>query len=155
MTQPEQHFPSLAEIRQSASRSGYFHLLGMDINAAQEGTAVVSAQVDERHFQPNQIVHGGVIFTLADTAMSMALLSVLPAHTIVSTIEAKINYMRPVRTGDLSAEASIIHRGRSTAVLEATVYNIDGDERYSIAKLLGTFHISQSRSAHPSPPTGE
>ncbi len=132
-------------MRQSAKTSGYFQMLGLNIDAFQDGKGVVSVQVDERLLHPQQIVHGGVIFTLADTAMSMALLSLLPAGASVSTIEAKINYLRPVRMGELRAEAAIVHQGRSTAVLEATVYNVNGEERHAIARVLGTFHISQGR----------
>jgi uncharacterized protein (TIGR00369 family) len=99
---------------------------------------------------PQQIVHGGVIFTLADTAMSMALISVLPLGTRFSTIEAKINYIAPVITGELSAEGIIVHRGRSTAVTESTVYNLRGEEKVMVARVLGTFHISSSRMLSPS-----
>jgi uncharacterized protein (TIGR00369 family) len=77
--------------------------------------------------------------------MSMALISVLPPGTRFSTIEAKINFLLPVRTGELLAEGHIIHRGRSTAVLEATVHNINGEERKAIARVLGTFNIASSQ----------
>ena len=56
--------------------------------------------------------------------MSMALISVLPVGTPFGTIEAKINFMLPVHKGELLAEGKIVHKGRSTAVLEATVFNI-------------------------------
>ena len=135
--------PTLEEVRQRALTSGYFQLLDVHIENAHNGKGAVRTHVDARLFHPQQVVHGGVIFTLADTAMSMALLSVLPAGTPVSTIEAKINYLLPVRSGELVAEASIVHRGRSTAVLEATVYNINDEERKVIARTLGTFHIQR------------
>ena len=147
MAQDEQLSQSLEEIRQGARNSGFFTLLGMQIDRAQEGQGTVGIHVDARLLHPQQIVHGGVIFTLADTAMSMALLSMLGPDIAVSTIEAKINYLRPVRTGELSAEASILHQGRTTAVLEASVYNTNGEERKEIARVLGTFHIHQSRTA--------
>ena len=145
MTQFDQAPPSLEAIRQNALQSGYFRLLDLQIDDAQDGEGAVSIHVDARLYHPQQIVHGGVIFTLADTAMAMALMSVMPAHTGFSTIEAKINFLLPVRTGELSADATIIHRGRSTAVLEATVHNTNGAERKAVARVLGTFHISQSR----------
>ena len=88
-------------------------------------------------------MHGGVIFTLADTAMSMALLSVLPPGTRFGTVEAKINFLLPVRQGELIAEGTIVHQGRSTAVMEATIVNAaDGEERI-IAKALGTFSYAR------------
>jgi acyl-CoA thioesterase len=126
-------------------KAGYFQLLGLHIDEAQDGRGVVSIRVDSRLMHPHQVVHGGVIFTLADTAMSMALMSVLPPYTRLSTIEAKINYLLPVLSGELVAEAALVHRGRSTAVMEATIYNNDGDERRAIARALGTFKIFNSR----------
>lgn len=147
MTQNEQPAQTLEEIRQRACNSGFFTLLGMQIEKAQDGQGIVDIHVDARLLHPAQIVHGGVIFTLADTAMSMALLSTLTPETAVSTIEAKINYLRPVRTGELSAEATIIHQGRTTAVLEARVYNANGEEHKEIARVTGTFHIHQLRAS--------
>lgn len=138
--------PSTDEIRQNALQSGYFQLLNLHIDTAQDGEGAVSIRVDARLYHPQQIVHGGVIFTLADTAMAMALMSMLPSGTRTSTIEAKINFLLPVRTGELLATATIVHRGRSTAVLEATVHNTDGSERKAVARMLGTFHISTTRS---------
>ncbi len=137
--------PTLAEIRENAYNSGYFRLLDLHVENAQDGVGTTRIRVDARLLHPQQIVHGGVIFTLADTAMSLALLSVLPAGTPVSTIEAKINYLRAVRTGELVAEAAIVHQGNRTAVLEATVYNNKGEERLPIARMLGTFHIQRSK----------
>lgn len=145
MTQFDPAPPSVEAIRQNALQSGYFQLLDMHIDHAHDGEGAVSIHVDARLYHPQQIVHGGVIFTLADTAMAMALMSVLPAGTRTSTIEAKINFLLPVRTGELSASAAIVHRGRSTAVLEATVHNTNGSERETIARVLGTFHISAAR----------
>jgi len=131
---------------QDTSKFGILHLLGMQIVTAESGVGRVSIQIDERLMHPQQIVHGGVIFTLADTAMSMALISVLPVGTPFGTLEAKINFMLPVYKGELLAEGKIVHRGRSTAVLEATVFNIIEGEQHAIARILGTFSIARSKS---------
>ena len=147
MTQSEEHRATLEAIRQNVGSFGYGHLLGMRVERIEEGTGAVSILVDTRLMHPQQIVHGGVIFTIADTAMSLSLISTLPANTPVSTIEAKINYIAPVVTGELIAEASIIHRGRSTAVMEASVYNVKDEEKILIARVMGTFHISKPRQA--------
>lgn len=131
---------------QDTSNFGILHLLGMQIVAAESGIGRVSIQIDERLMHPQQIVHGGVIFTLADTAMSMALISVLPVGTPFGTLEAKINFMHPVYKGELLAEGKVVHKGLSTAVLEATVFNnIEGEQR-EIARLLGTFNIARSKN---------
>ena len=139
MSQNEQTAPDL--IGQAAGKFGYRDLLGMKIVTIHEGIGRVTISVDERLMHPQMIVHGGVIFTLADTAMSMALISIFPPGTSVSTIEAKVNYLLPVREGELQAEATITHRGRSIAVTEATVFNIVNGERKAVARVLGTFSI--------------
>jgi acyl-CoA thioesterase len=133
-------------LAQIPNNFGILHLLGMKILTAQSGIGRVSIQVDERLMHPQQIVHGGVIFTLADTAMSMALLSLISPGTRFGTIEAKINFLLPVRAGELIAEANIVHQGRSTAVVESTVFNIVEGERQAIARTLGTFTIGRSKS---------
>lgn len=125
---------------------GILHLLGMKIITAEAGTGRVGITVDERLMHPQQIVHGGVIFTLADTAMSMALLPLLPQGTPFGTVEAKINFLLPVRMGELLAEGSVVHMGRSTAVMEATVYNIVDGEQRAISKVLGTFSFARQKN---------
>ena len=130
-------------LREVPKNFGILHLLGMQIVKAQAGVGQVSIQVDARLMHPQQMVHGGVIFTIADTAMSMALMSVIPQGSRFGTIEAKINFMLPVRSGELLAEGKIVHQGRSTAVVEATVYNLFEGEQQAIAKALGTFYIGR------------
>ncbi len=137
-------FPYLEEV--TPQSFGIAHLLGMKIERSQDGVGQVRIQIDERLMHPQQMVHGGVIFTIADTAMSMALLSMLPPGTPFGTIEAKINYMLPANTGELLAEGTILHLGGSTAVIEATVYNIIAEQKRSIAKLLGTFYIKRHKT---------
>jgi acyl-CoA thioesterase len=145
----KQDFFTLEHLTQDTSKFGILHLLGMQIVTAESGIGRVSIKIDERLMHPQQIVHGGVIFTLADTAMSMALISVLPVGTPFGTIEAKINFMLPVYKGELLAEGKVVHKGRSTAVLEATVFNNIEGEQHAIARILGTFNIA--RSKHPEP----
>lgn len=126
--------------------SGIFQLLGMSVETIENGVGRVRIAVDARLMHAQQIVHGGIIFTIADTAMSLAVLSLYPPGTRTGTIEAKINYLLPVRSGELLAEATIVHQGRSTAVVEATVFNIVNGEQTAIARVLGTFSISHPKS---------
>jgi acyl-CoA thioesterase len=145
MTQQEPSTISQRDLIEESNTAGFFQLLDVHIEEADIGRGKVSIRVDERLMHPQMIVHGGVPFTLADTAMSMAILSLHPLGTRISTIEAKINYLLPIRTGELVAEASIVQHGRSIAVLEATVYNIVEGTSQAVARILGTFHIRQPR----------
>ncbi len=145
MAEPEFSIPTQEETRQKVTSFGYAQLIGMQVEQTQDGKGGVRIKVDSRLMHPQQIVHGGVIFTLADTAMSMALISTLPTGTPFSTIEAKINYLAPVRSGEIFAEATILQQGRTIAVLEANLYNIDCEAQRLIGKVLGTFHIAAKR----------
>ncbi|GAC1619048.1 MAG: PaaI family thioesterase [Ktedonobacteraceae bacterium] len=147
MTQQEPNNISQGDLIEASNTAGFFQLLDAHIEETDLGRGKVSIRVDERLMHPQMIVHGGVIFTLADTAMSMALLSMLPADTHISTIEAKINYLLPVRTGELVAEANSVQQGRSIAVLEATVYNIQEETRQAVARILGTFSVGRLKQA--------
>ncbi|WP_052888267.1 PaaI family thioesterase [Thermogemmatispora carboxidivorans] len=130
-------------VEQVNQRPGFGQLLGMRVEAAEPGRGRVRLTVDARLMHPQGLVHGGVIFSLADTAMAMALLASYPPGTRTGTIEAKINYLRAVRDGQLLAEAAIIHQGRTTAVLEATVYHLSQErqEPRAVARVLSTFYI--------------
>lgn len=148
MTGQEQNSNTSGDIErfmQDRQSFGILHLLGMKIISAEAGSGRVGITVDERLMHPQQIVHGGVIFTLADTAMSMALLPLLPQGTPFGTVEAKINFLLPVRAGELLAEGTVVHMGRSTAVTEATVYNIVDGEQRTISKVLGTFSFARQK----------
>ena len=148
MTQQEQNNSTtgIDRFMQDGRNFGILHLLGMKIISAEAGIGRVGITVDERLMHPQQIVHGGVIFTLADTAMSMALLPLLPSGSRFGTVEAKINFMLPVRAGELLAEGTVVHMGRSTAVIEATVFNIVDGEQRAISKVLGTFSFARPKT---------
>ncbi len=149
MTGQEENSNTTSDIErfmQDRQGFGILHLLGMKIVTIEAGTGRVSITVDERLMHPQQIVHGGVIFTLADTAMSMALVGLLPQGTRFGTVEAKINFLLPVRVGELLAEGTVVHMGRSTAVTEATVYNIVDGEQRAISKVLGTFSFARQKN---------
>ncbi|HET8911063.1 MAG TPA: PaaI family thioesterase [Ktedonobacteraceae bacterium] len=146
MTQSEQKYEQQItpeELVETTEKSGIFQLLGIKLDISQPGSLKVQINVDDRLFHAQQIVHGGVIFTLADTSMALALLAAVPQQTRVGTIEAKINFLHPVRSGELSAEAEIIHLGHSTAVMEATVHNTHENERLAVARVMGTFNLGR------------
>lgn len=96
---------------------------------------------EEKHMNPHGVVHGAVIYALADTGMGGALTSQLEEGEICSTIEIKINYFRPALAGRLSCRTEIVNKGRKTAMMESTVS--DAKERL-IAMAMGTFMIIAS-----------
>jgi uncharacterized protein (TIGR00369 family) len=95
-------------------------LLGMAITEVGEGRVVFAAEPGEYHYNPLGTVHGGVAATLLDSAMGCAVQSVLPAGTTYTTLEIKVNYLRPItsKTGVVYCEGKIIHVGGRVATAE-------------------------------------
>jgi EmrB/QacA subfamily drug resistance transporter len=98
-------------------------LLGMTIDAVEEGRAVFTVEPDEYHYNPIGVVHGGLAATLLDSAMGCAVQSVLPAGSGYTTLELKVNYVRPMtrETGRVVCEAQVIHPGSRVATAEGRV----------------------------------
>ena len=112
--------------------------LGMNLVMARKGLAQVQMAVTASHMNVFGAVHGGAVFSLVDTAMGAALVGFLEEKETMATVEAKINYIRPVVSGSITAEAAVLHRGQHTAVLEASVTTSDG---VVVAHALGTYLI--------------
>lgn len=100
------------------------------------------------HFNSNGVVHGGVLFTLADTGMGAALYSGLDKTQACATIEMKINYFRPVISGVVECESQLINKGRSTATLESTLTS----SGKMVGRAMGTFAIFTRPVKENSPP---
>lgn len=76
----------------------------------------------EQHFSPQHAAHGGVAYSLADSAMGGALTSILPENKWCATLEMKFNYHVRVSEGRLTCEAAVIHQGKRIANIEAKLY---------------------------------
>jgi uncharacterized protein (TIGR00369 family) len=103
-------------------------LLGIWITEVSEGRVVFAAAPGEYHYNPLGTVHGGVMATLLDSALGCAVQSLLPAGTTYTTLELKVNYLRPVtmKTGTVYAEGKIIHLGGRIATAEARLTDAAG-----------------------------
>lgn len=103
-------------------------LLGMWITEVGEGRVVFAAEPGEYHYNPLGTVHGGVAATLLDSAMGCTVQSVLPAGTTYTTLELKVNYLRPLtsKTGVVYCEGKIIHVGGRIATAEARLTDETG-----------------------------
>jgi uncharacterized protein (TIGR00369 family) len=103
-------------------------LIGMRMTEVGEGRAVFTIEPAEYHYNPLGTVHGGVTALLLDTALGCAIQSMLPAKTGYTTIELKVNYLRPltVDTGTVYCEGKIIHVGGRIATAEGRVTDAAG-----------------------------
>lgn len=78
--------------------------------------------VAPQHLNPHRVVHGAVVFALADTGMGAALYTTLSEGESCATIEIKINFYRSAGEGTLVCESALINRARTIANLESRVY---------------------------------
>lgn len=95
-------------------------LVGYKISEVDNGYAVFELNPEEYHYNPFFTVHGGIISTLLDTTMTASVLSTLQKGISCSTVEIKVNFIRPVttNTGILRCEARPIHLGKRLATAE-------------------------------------
>ena len=112
----------------------FARLLGLALPFAEPGRVTFSHTPGELWLNPMGTVHGGVIGTLLDTAMGMAVQSTLPAGAAFTTLEYKVNFLRPVleSTGEVFAEGTVLHAGRTQSVVEARLVDASG-KLYALA----------------------
>jgi uncharacterized protein (TIGR00369 family) len=101
-------------------------LIGMEAVRAADGEAEMALVADERHSNPMGTLHGGILCDLADAAMGMAYHSTLGEGESFTTLELKINFLRPFRTGRLVARGRVVSRGRTVGVAECEIADDSG-----------------------------
>lgn len=103
-------------------------LMGMWLTEVSEGRVVFATEPAEFHYNPLGTVHGGVMATLLDSALGCVVQSLLPAGTSFTTLELKINYLRPMtaQTGTVYCEGKIIYLGGRIATAEGRVTDAEG-----------------------------
>jgi uncharacterized protein (TIGR00369 family) len=102
--------------------------LGFRLAEADPGRVVFAVQPAEYHYNPIGVVHGGLAATLLDSSMSCAVQSTLPAGVGYTTLEIKVNFIRPITlgVGELRCEGAVIHGGSRTATAEGRLIDQTG-----------------------------
>jgi uncharacterized protein (TIGR00369 family) len=101
-------------------------LIGLVLENMQNGESTMWMDVEERHSNPMGTVHGGIICDLADAAMGTAYFSTLGDGESFTTLELKINFLRPFWTGRLTARGRVVTRGRTVGMAECDVEDAEG-----------------------------
>ena len=99
-----------------------------DIPELEEGRAVFRYTPQEAHYNPIGTVHGGIALTMLDSAMSCAVQSMLPEGKGYTTLELKVNLVRPIsiQTGTIRATGKVLHVGRQTGTAEGRLEDAQG-----------------------------
>jgi uncharacterized protein (TIGR00369 family) len=100
--------------------------IGFKITRVSAGEATGELRAGRRHAGPGGTVHGGILCDLADATMGIAFASTLRGSRSATTVELKMNFLRPVWTGRLVALARVVHRGRRLGLVECDVSDAAG-----------------------------
>jgi uncharacterized protein (TIGR00369 family) len=107
-------------------RAGWQETIGARIAEVDEGRVVVELDADAKHRHEGGVVQGGIITQIADAAMGMSLLTMQPDDQSNTTIELKINFLRPVVAGRLRAVGRVVEVKRTLLFSEADVLDQEG-----------------------------
>lgn len=102
------------------------NLIGFWLADIREGAATFEMEVGPQHGNPMGTLHGGILCDLSDAAMGFAYVSTLEEGESFTTLELKINFLRPVWKGTLRAEATLVKGGRSVGLVECDVKDGEG-----------------------------
>ncbi len=106
-----------------------------------EGTATVEMVALEHMANHSGTLHGGLISTLADSAMGRSVKTLRPAVERAASFDLKLNFIAAARIGEtLRATGRVIHAGRRTCVAECRV---EGDGGRLIATASGTYMVKR------------
>jgi uncharacterized protein (TIGR00369 family) len=119
-------------------------LLGLTIISSGAGRATVEFEASGRYANPMGTLHGGVLCDLADAAMGLAYLSTLAEGETLTTIELKINFLRPVWNAMLRAEARVVRAGRVVGLIECDILD---ERRRLVARASSTCMTLRGRLA--------
>lgn len=129
----------------------YFQLLGMRFIAVSDGSATLEMPASANHYNPNNVVHGGAVTSLADSAMGLAVFSTCAPGENFTTADLHINFLKAVtvESGTLRSVGRVIQRGQQIVVAEAEVVD---QQNQLVARATSTLFILQRRLPPPSPP---
>jgi uncharacterized protein (TIGR00369 family) len=101
-------------------------LIGFRMTAIEPGRSRFELDADARHHNPMGTLHGGVLCDIADIAMGSAYAATLEEGESFTTLELKINFLRPVRASRLVAEGNLVQRGRTVGMVECAIRDEQG-----------------------------
>jgi len=116
-----------AMIRGEVPPAPVAQLVGFRLEEVEPGRATFRMEADGRHANPMGTLHGGVLCDIADAAMGIAYASALEEGESFTTLELKINFMRPVWNASLTAVGRVVKRGRTVGLVECDVTDEKGN----------------------------
>lgn len=100
--------------------------LGIELADVGPGVATAVLHADQRFWNPMGTVEGGILGDLADVAMGIAFSGTLESGESFTTLEMKMNFLRPVKEGRLTGRATVVQRGKTVGMMECIITNEAG-----------------------------
>ena len=118
-------------------------LLNMEIVEAADGRATLTMPFFLELAQGAGLMHGGALVSLADTAVVMAIKSLLSPQTHFATVSLKSTFLYPVKQGMVTAKAQILNKDGRMIQGQATVYD---EEERPVLEFISTFKVARNRT---------
>src|SRR5437870_12944944 len=115
-----------AMIRGEEAHPPVAELIGFHVTSIEPGKAIFELEAGPQHANPMGTLHGGIICDVADAAMGTAYASTLGDGESFTTLELKINFLRPFWSGRLVVTAHTVRAGRTIGLVECDVTDVDG-----------------------------
>jgi len=119
-------------------------LIGFALTAVEPGRAAIAFEAGPQHANPMGTLHGGVLCDIADAAMGMAYAATLDEGETFTTLELKINFLKPVRTGKLTATGRVVKGGRTVGLVECDIVD---DKDSLVARASSTYMTLRGQQA--------
>jgi uncharacterized protein (TIGR00369 family) len=116
----------LKMVRGEAQPAPVGELIGFKVTEVEPGRAVVHLETSARHANPMGTLHGGILCDIADAAMGLAYASTLDEDESFTTLELKINFLKPVWNSKLVATGRVVKRGKTVGMTECDVRDEKG-----------------------------
>jgi len=133
--------PQPAADDREADESEFSQALGIESLGVIDGATTLALDLEQKHMSRASRAHGGVLFTLLDSALGRAILENLPEGRGCATVEIKINYFRPVQRGRILARGWMRELTKSLGYAEGEIVNEEGKV---LARASGTFFLTST-----------
>ena len=107
-------------------RIPFYSTLGIELREIGNGRAIFEHVVRENLTQ-NGMIHGGVLASLIDSSCACAAFSLIFLNGYVTTIDLRVEYLKPVSSGRITAKAKCIKSGKNVFFCKAKVWNEEGE----------------------------
>lgn len=122
----DEHEALITNLRDRLQDSEFYRWAGVEVIDASPGVVEIAIEANPQHLNLQGLVHGGILATLADTAMGLAVRTVLEPSRRHVTVQLGIEFLSPGRPGRITARGRSVKIGTQLGFAEADVMNADG-----------------------------